>query len=595
MKHVSVRFFLYFISFGLLVSSFGTAVMYMRYTGYVIQSYETTLTQVTDMVGKHYQDTLKDPDGIVQAAYDGTAEYWDMTYEMASIAESFGLAYIYYVHKTDRGFQFVFSSENTPDMPREKIIVRYEDIPDDMIESYDTGKVVVSKPYTDEYGTFISVFRPVFSGDGSIVGLLGADCDISTVASLERRAQEAFLVSILLALALGGALAFVVARSLVMPIKEVETAARSLAKMDFTIRIKKMRRDEIGDIQRALFSIQDNLKKKVADLNNELVGKQNISANLRNSIKASSKALLVITDSMSQVIDQGKSQMDSVAHTAAAVEDIVKHSNHLESAVQTQSLNIAKSLEAVEEMAKGVTSVRDIVLAAHTMTETLGKSSEASKKMLDELLKELSLIATRSEFLEEANATLLNIAAQTNILAMNAAIEAAHAGEMGKGFAVVAGEIRKLAASAGKESASISDEIKKMRSGIEQVREASAETANTMNSMFSKVTDMGAVFERVSDAVESQAANRGEALSALESLKEAADSVHTASAEIQKRSAVIYEAVESLKGISKQVNDNMLDAQKAEQGIATSLDIAQKIADGRYLVPPPRRPGKRVS
>ncbi|MDR2446132.1 MAG: methyl-accepting chemotaxis protein [Treponema sp.] len=589
MKHVGVRFFLYFISFGLLVSSFGTAMMYMRYIRYVTQSYETTLAQVTDMVGKRCQDTLKDPDGIVRAAYDGTAEYWDTIYEMASITESFGLAYIYYVHKTDQGFEFVLSSEYTPDMPIEEIIEIYEDIPDDMIESYDAMKVVVSEPYTDEYGTFISVFRPVFSGDGSIVGTLGADCDISTVALLKRRAHEAFLVSILLALAVGGALAFAVARSLVMPIKEVETAARSLAKMDFTITIKKMRRDEIGDIQRALFSIRDNLKKKVGDLNNELVGKQlNISANLRNSIKTSSNSLAVITDSMSHVIDQAKSQMDSVAHTAAAVEDIVKHSNHLESVVQTQSLNIAKSSEAVEQMARGVTSVGDIVHNAHNATETLGKSSEASKKMLDGLLEELSLISARSEFLEEANATLGNIAAQTNILAMNAAIESAHAGESGKGFGVVAGEIRKLAVSSNKESASISDEIKKMRSGIENIWKASAETANTMNIMFSKVTDMGMAFERVSGAVESQMANREEVMSALEALKETSDSVHNASSEIHKRSAVIYEAVESLKGMSRQVTESMLDAQKIGQGIAVSLDIAQKIADGRYLLPPKR-------
>jgi hypothetical protein len=77
-------------------------------------------------------------------------------------------------------------------------------------------------------------------------------------------------------------------------------------------------------------------------------------------------------------------------------------------------------------------------------------------------------------------------------------------------------------------------------------------------------------------------------LSALETLKETEGSVRTAASEIHKRSSVIYEAVESLKGISRQVSERMLDAQKVGRGIAASLDIAQKIADERYVLAPDR-------
>jgi methyl-accepting chemotaxis protein len=216
----------------------------------------------------------------------------------------------------------------------------------------------------------------------------------------------------------------------------------------------------------------------------------------------------------------------------------------------------------------------------------MGKSSDEGRKMLNNLAEELSHIAEQSKFLEEANAALVNIAAQTNILAMNAAIEAAHAGEAGRGFAVVAGEVRSLAESSNKESASISAEIKNMRNGIERIRAVSANTVETMGSMFGEITSMQVSFGTVNNAVEAQASNGQRILNALGALRETTNLVHKGSGAIQKESGTIHKTVENLKNISRDVNDSVLDVQQASEKIAASLEIAQKIAEGRYLIPP---------
>jgi methyl-accepting chemotaxis protein len=399
--------------------------------------------------------------------------------------------------------------------------------------------------------------------------------------------RNLIIILIVVFTAVGLLSALLISRSISHPINEMVESSKSLAALRFDIEITRNRQDEIGDMQQALHIIKDNLQKKVATLSAELDGKQaNIAQNLKESITSSSDGLDVITRNMDSVQQKTDMQIGSVQETADSIQEIVKHIDSLETAVETQGQSISKSSESIADLVKDIDSVRTIVGQAHQSTDKLSSSSETGRKMLNQLTEELAHIAQQSAFLEETNATLGNIAAQTNILAMNAAIEAAHAGELGKGFAVVAGEVRKLAESSNKESESISNEIKAMRTGIEKIRQVADQTVNTLQSMFTEVTDMGSSFTIVNNAVEAQAVNGTYILEAITILQETTEQVRGGSLEIQKRSGSIAKVVENLKSISEEVSESFLDVQQACKGIAGSLEVAKQIADGRYLTQP---------
>jgi methyl-accepting chemotaxis protein len=565
-------------------------IMYLQYSAYIKMSYMDTLAHIAGSIEKTYP-LLKDTETLISEGEARSDVYFGLLRNMGAISDEFGFAYIYYNQKYEDGFRFIFDTDDldveTPEEFDENWLQIYEEAPDELAQAWDSGEpLFTAEPYTDEWGTFISIFFPVHDRRGETAGVLGIDYDISTVQGLERRALLALIASLAGALVIAGLLSLRVASSLISPINQVSMAAHTLSQLKFDIDLPQNRRDEIGRLQTALYGIRDELQKTLTDIGNEHAGQKNISGNLKVSISESSGGLTVITGNMDSVQNKTKVQMDSVVSTAESVEGIIRHIRSLEEAVDTQARNISRSSEAIERMVKDINAVRTVVQQANQATANLGGASEEGRVMLSNLTEELNRIAEQSTFLEKANGTLRTVAAQTNILAMNASIEAAHAGDAGRGFAVVAGEVRSLAESANKESGIISEQIKNMRGGIAKIQKVFEATVKTMGGMFTEVKDMQTSFHSVNTAVEAQVAGGAQVLSALETLRETTEQVRTGSHEIQKESDSIYAAVEDLKKISAEVNASVVDVQKTCRDIAESLSVAQKIAEGRYLLPP---------
>ena len=591
MKSLRTRFFLYFTGLS-VITAFGVGmIIFLQYQSYIKSSYTEVIEHTARSVERLFPQ-IKDVDGLMNLGRSGEESYFNLVKQINQISESYGFEYIYYLGQDRNRFFFIFDTDDISSYGKkslqEYIFKEYTEPPDEVMQAW-TGRAftMTGKPYTDEWGTFMSGFYPVLSSSGQVAGILGLDLEVTYVQSLEYRAAFVFGFSLLIVLAAAGLLAIFIASSITKPINEVAVAANTLALLRFDIKTSRLRDDEIGVMQKALYDIRDMLRQTMGEINDEKLGKQlNISRNLNIIIDRSNNELHTITEGMSMLEERSTDESSSVQETSQSINNIISNIVALNNTLESQSESIMTSSELMEQMVKGIHDIQATVQAANRITDYLGTTSKEGRKTVEQLTENLSRLTERSLKLEEANKIISNIAAQTNILAMNAAIEAAHAGESGKGFAVVSSEVRKLAEMSNQESESISKEIRNMAGEIGEIGKVAGLTVETMNNIFSRLTELNDSFIDIKNTTEMQVEKSGIMHETTRSILGMTNDVKNESVNIQKDSASISKIVTVLQAASDEVRRSVSSAKQSSNLIASSFSMAKKIVDGKIITRP---------
>ena len=164
---------------------------------------------------------------------------------------------------------------------------------------------------------------------------------------------------------------------------------------------------------------------------------------------------------------------------------------------EEQTAAVRESSASMEEMTSNITAIDTSLNHITEKYSTLVQEAENGRKLQNSVVQQVNVIAEHSKGLNDANATITEIAQKTNLLAMNAAIEAAHAGEAGKGFAVVAGEIRSLAESSAKQSQAINTLLTNITSAISGIVESSGQSLSSFNTISGKIREIDGMMQEV--------------------------------------------------------------------------------------------------
>lgn len=213
--------------------------------------------------------------------------------------------------------------------------------------------------------------------------------------------------------------------------------------------------------------------------------------------------------------------------------------------------SVTTSSASIEEMIKGVYQINDILVSNSESIESLAEATETGKSNIGAVGEIVSKIEGQSSSLDEMSRVIMKISSQTNLLAMNASIEAAHAGDAGRGFAVVADEIRKLADSSNKEAKKIAEVLGEIQ---ELVSDAFKKTSTAQKQIGNIVTLSGQVQKQelvVKDAVSEQASGGKLLLESLGKMNANTVRVNEAVEKLKKTNETIQDAIKNLgeKGI----------------------------------------------
>jgi methyl-accepting chemotaxis protein len=455
------------------------------------------------------------------------------------------------------------------------------DYDDAFFLAWETGTTQSSKPASQaDWGWLISSYAPIRNSAGTLVGLAGIDFPAEKLVKTIRFEILKQVLTGVVSLAVGLFIFFLFQRTIFGKLNTVNAILKEISEGegDLTKRIEVTRLDELGELASYFNLTLEKIKSLITAIKAQAGNLFTIGQELSLNMGETASEIQKMTGGIQGVTEKMIYQSASVTKTGAIMERVTQNIGKLNEQVIEQTDSVSRSSSAIEQMLANIQSVTRTLGQNAENVRQLTAASELGQEGLQGVSRDVQEIARESEGLLQINAVMQNISSQTNLLAMNAAIEAAHAGETGRGFAVVADEIRKLAENSGKQSKTISTVLKKIKESIDLITNSANTVLFQFQTIGEKVRIVSDQESNILNAMEEQGHGSQEILESVARLNEITQSVKHGSTEMLAGSHEIIKESKNLEKLSEEITGGMNEMTIGVDQINTTINRVNKLS-----------------
>ena len=443
---------------------------------------------------------------------------------------------------------------------------------------------------------FLTAFQPLVDPNSrEVIGSLFVGIELSEIYASIRYTRNVqilmIVISAIIILLFSIVLIIVCGRIiLVKPIKNVTGILKDIAEGegDLTRTVNINSSDEIGDLAKYFNQTLEKIKTLVINVKNEANSLATVGDDLASNMTETAAAMNEISANIQGIKTRMLSQSASVTQTNATMENVTGNINKLNDLVEKQASTVSEGSAAIEEMVANIESVTQTLRKNSGNVNDLKGASELGHNSLEGMTEDILAIARESEGLMEINAVMENIASQTNLLSMNAAIEAAHAGDAGRGFAVVADEIRKLAESSSEQSKTIGTILKKMKNSIEKISLSADDVSRKFETIAGSINTVAEQEDNIRNAMEEQRHGSKQVLQVMDQINGVTGLVKSSSLEMLEGAKEVMLEADNMQKVTDEttagMNEMAIGANEINSAVANVDGLSQNNKEGIKLL-----------